>query len=85
MKKQYFVNHKYNHKETTSAVMREMMDNVHSELFDMKYYFDKDNTAEAYEHYKNALAELDKISFKELEFINVDTNANNASKVSNYD
>lgn len=85
MKKQYLVDHKYNYKETTSAVMGKMMDNVYSELYSMRYYFDNDNTAKAYEHYKNALAELDKISFKELGFTTVPIDANNVSKVNNYD
>lgn len=81
MKKQYYVASKYNHKDKTSALMQKMSDNVYSELYEMRSSFDKGNTAESYEHYNNALAELNKLSFKELK----QAKLNVSNWVHNYD
>lgn len=83
MKKQYYVVSKYNHKDKTSALMKKMSDNVYSELYEMCYSFDKGNTAESYKHYKNALAELNKLSFKEMKQASIKVNI--ANWVHNYD
>lgn len=83
MKKQYYVDNDYDYKDITSALMEKTKDNVRSELYDMKYYFDKGDTAKSYEHYKNALAELNKLSFKEMENEAISVTASNW--VTNYD
>lgn len=82
MKKQYYVDNDYNYKDVTSALMGKMLENVHSELYDMRYYFDTGDTAKSYEHYKNALAELNKLSFREMEDVSVTSSSN---WVTNYD
>lgn len=77
MKKQYYVASKYNYKDKTSALMKKMSDNVYSELYEMCSSFDKGNTAESYEHYKNVLAELNKLSFKEMKKAYIKVNISN--------
>lgn len=83
MKKRYFVDSKYNYDDTTSALMEKMRANIQSELYSMKSSFDKGNTAESYEHYKNALAELNKLSFREMENTGIKVTISNL--VNNYD
>lgn len=71
MTKQYFIDSAYDYEDTSSALMSKMYDNVSMELSSMICVFDRGDTEESYDHYKNALAEMKQVSFKEAESITV--------------
>lgn len=73
MTKQYFIDSAYDYEDTSSALMSKMYDNVSMELSSMIYAFDRGVTEESYDHYKNALAEMKKVSFIEAEPITMRT------------
>ena len=71
MTKQYFIDSAYDYEDTSSELMSKMYDNVSMELSSMICVFDRGDTEESYDPYKNALAEMKQVSFKEVESITV--------------